>query len=104
MRQLCSDLVVRVGGGWASLGWMLFVCFLFLPMVAQQFWLWIPLAIATLVWWAIDAADQSMPGWTVPFGLLLVAAGIVFLYVGWLRYFWFTTGAAWCLYWFKIRE
>ena len=117
MRELCSNVVARMDNAWPFAGWVVFVCFLFLPMVAQQFWLWIPLAVVTLVWWTIDAADQNVPGWTVPLGLLLIAAGMAFLYGGWWRhfrfatgaawwwrYFWCTTGTAWCLYWFKLRE
>jgi len=104
MRELCSHIVARTDNAWPFAGWVVFVCFLFLPMVAQQFWLWIPLAILTLAWWTIDAVDQRIPGWTVPLGLLLIAAGMVFLCVGWWRYFWFATGTAWCLYWFKLRE
>ena len=94
----------RVGSAWGALGWLVFLCFLFLPMVTHAFWLWVPLLLVTLVWWAIDAVDQNIPGWTVPLGLLLLAGGQVFLGIGRLGFYRSLTGAAWCLYWFKVRE
>jgi len=104
MRQVCSNLVARAGSRWGGLGWLVFLCYLFLPMVAHAFWLWVPLLLVTLVWWTIDAVDQNIPGWKVPLGLLLLAGGLACLWMGRLTFFWAFTGAAWCLYWFKIRE
>ena len=59
MRQICSNLVARAGSWWGGLGRLVFLCFLFLPMVAHAFWLCVPLLLVTLVWWAIDAVDGS---------------------------------------------
>jgi hypothetical protein len=54
-------------------------------------------ALSTLLWWAIDAVDQSVPWW-------MWLVGIAMLSVGMLAGGVLLVIACWIVYWTKVRE
>ena len=82
MRNLCSAIARTFGSAWTTLGWMLFVIALVLPLIpligAILAPVWLGVRIALALWWVIDMVDQEFITTNVGAGVLLVFMAFVF--------------------------
>jgi hypothetical protein len=101
MRSACTYLVESCGDWWLYIGWCLFICRIILPFAVTgtmtTVTVWIVIGALTMIWWAIDAADQLVPAWQVLTGIVMLTIGMIpmglLLRVG-----------CWAIYWTKVRE
>lgn len=82
MQKVCSAIVRTFGSAWTTLGWMLFVVALVIPIIpffgAILAPVWLGVRIALGLWWVIDMVEQDFITTYVGGTLLLVFVAFVF--------------------------
>ena len=100
MRERCSCIVGTIGDWWNAIGWGLFLGSLLVPYLLSAsgvVWPILLMILLLLAWWIIDIADQDIPWWMIPVGLLMIAIGS-FCRAGILII------ACWVIYQLRVRE
>lgn len=93
----CSKIVALFNTWWTLMGWAFFAGSLLFAYFPGGIIPAILCFFLLIVWWIIDAIDQTVSGWQIALGIFMILAsflpraGIIFI-------------VAWVAYWFKIRE
>ena len=82
MRNFCGAIVRTFGAAWASLGWMLFVVAIVIPLIPFVGGIlapvWLGVRIALGLWWVIDLVEQEFITTYLGGSILLLFVTLVF--------------------------